>query len=546
MASFAKTCSRLGVGRPPRAALEFLHTRLPGWRAWAAVFAGMLILMSTAFLAGRPSVFFDTDGYYLMGENLTQVIKSLPEAVVTGGASLHKPVSDDDQIDVAIMGARSPYYGLLLYAADKIGGAWLLAAIQALAAAWMIYLAWRACAPKAPLWSYLALAGGLAVGATLPLFATFMMPDVFAGLAGLGMVLLLAYGDRLSRVSKIGVTALMAASFSFHTSHSATVLLCLAPAMVLLWLLKAPARQTVRGAALVLAAALVSMAAGKLYAGAFEMRTGHALGRPPFLMARMLADGPGRAYLEKVCTGPDTPYVVCRFKGDSLARSDDILWEDKPGLGVFDMVKPPDQLLMEQQQGDFIRGVIAFDPAGVLGSALRNWWRQLTKVSSHDPLRDPRAFLANEYWQTTRLVDLIPNARACKPIGPGCRPLLSPTPLKWWHVAVIFASALYGVWRLTRADVMAALLDRERPWAHPVVRLAAACVILAALVAVNAAVCGILSGPFSRYQARIVWLAPMAAGLIACALGPAPLMARVLSRVRLRVSGASAQAGRAG
>lgn len=500
-----------------------------------SIFAGMLILMSTAFLAGRPSVFFDTDGYYLMGENLTQVIKSLPEAFKSHGASLHAEVSDDDQIDIAIMGARSPYYGFLLYVTDKIGGAWLLAAVQAAAAAWMIYLLWRVAAPQAPDWSYFALSAGLAAGSTLPLFATFVMPDVFAGLAAIGLVLLTVYGDRLGAVSKAAVVLLLAASFSFHTSHSLTILALIIPAAAILWAFKAPRRAILFGAALVLTAAAASVVAGKAYVHAFEMRTGHGLGRPPFLMARLLADGPGRLYLNKACTGPDTPFILCRFKGDALARSDDILWEDKPGLGVFNAVKPPEQLVMEKQEGAFVRGVIAYDPAGVAGAALRNWGRQLVKISSHDPLRDPRQFLANEYWQTTRLVDLIADARACKPIGPGCRPFLRPTPTKWWHVAVILLSLAYGLWRFTRPEVIAALADRTQPWSREAVRLAAAGAILLLAVVVNAGVCGVLSGAFSRYQARIIWLIPMGVGLIACALGPASELAVVrglIERVR--------------
>ena len=117
-----------------------------------------------------------------------------------------------------------------------------------------------------------------------------------------------------------------------------------------------PRRPLLIGTGVVLAAALVSILAGKAYVAAFQMRTSHDLGRPPFLMARLLADGPGREYLSRICTGPDTPFILCRFKGASLLRSDDILSEDKPDLGVFSVVKPPEQLIMEQQKGAFCAG----------------------------------------------------------------------------------------------------------------------------------------------------------------------------------------------
>jgi peptidoglycan/LPS O-acetylase OafA/YrhL len=52
------------------------------------------------------------------------------------------------------------------------------------------------------------------------------------------------------------------------------------------------------------------------------------------------------------------------------------------------------------------------------------------------------------------------------------------------------------------------------------VRLLLAVVLVVALLVVNAAVCGALSGPFARYQARMVWLFPMAAGLLVAGLRP--------------------------
>ena len=107
--------------------------------------------------------------------------------------------------------------------------------------------------------------------------------------------------------------------------------------------------------------------------------------------------------------------------------------------------------------------------------------------------------------------------------------------LKWWHVTVILLSMLYGAWRLSRPDVLAALMDRKRLWSHEASRVTAASAILILVVVINAGVCGVLSGAFSRYQARIVWLIPMAAGLIACALGPVPELTAIRLRARLRV-----------
>ena len=45
-------------------------------------------------------------------------------------------------------------------------------------------------------------------------------------------------------------------------------------------------------------------------------------------------------------------------------------------------------------------------------------------------------------------------------------------------------------------------------------RARAALVLLVVAVALNAAVCGMLSGPFDRYQARLLWLVPCAALLL--------------------------------
>jgi hypothetical protein len=489
-------------------------------RAIACVLIGTFFLMSTAFAGGRPSVFFDTDGYYLMGENAAQAIKRLPAALMGDHKAMTTPVSDDDQIDVTIMGARGPVYGLFLFVLDKLGGIWLVAGAQALICAWTLYLLWKAAAPAAPLWTYLALTAGLALGSTLPFFATFIMPDVFAGVAAAGFVVLTVFGQRLSRLEAAGVMLILAFAYAVHTSHMLTALATMLPAALLLWLFRAPKWPAVRGYALVFAAMALAVLSVKAYAGAFAMRTGMPLHRPPFLMARVLADGPGREYLHKVCKGPDNPYVICRAIRAPLTRSDDILWEESPLIGAFNALKSTDlQLRMEAEEWSFVKGAVLNDPWGQFKASMENWADQLTRVSAHDPLRDPRQFLANEYWKTTRLAEMIPHPEQCKPIGPGCKPPFDVTLTKHWHELVMTLAALFAAWRLSRPDVRADLCDRKAPWSRPATPLIVAVLILGAMLVLNAGVCGIISGAFSRYQSRIVWIWPASAGLIAIRLG---------------------------
>jgi hypothetical protein len=491
--------------------------------------------MSTAFAGGRPSVFFDTDGYYLMGENAAQAIKRLPAAFMGDHTAMTTPVSDDDQIDVAVMGARSPAFGLFLFVLERLGGVWLVAGVQSLICAWTAWLLWKVAAPGAPQWTYLALMGGLTACSTLPFFATMIMPDVFAGVAASAFVVLTVFGARLSRLETAGLAAVLAFTYAVHASHMLTALAVMVPAGLLFWWFRAPTARVIRGYALVFAAMVMAVLAGKAYDGAFTMRTGLVLHRPPFLMARVLADGPGREYVRKVCKGrPDDPYVICRAARAPLTRSDDILWEESPLIGAFNALKSPElQLRMEAEEGAFVKAAVLNDPWGQFTASMANWGEQLIRISVHDPLRDPRQFLANGYWKTTRLVDMIVAPEQCKPIGPGCKPPFDVALTKHWHELIMALSALFVAWRLSRPDVRADLADRTAPWARPAVPLAVAVAILAGMLVLNAGVCGIISGAFSRYQARIVWIWPAAAGLVAIRLGLA-LPAGVRARLRQR------------
>ena len=258
---------------------------------------------------------------------------------------------------------------------------------------------------------------------------------------------------------------------------------------------------------------------GLVFGSTYKIRTGLPLDHPPFLFARVLADGPGRDYLHMACAKDNNVYAACFFAKNINSHSTEnlILWSNRRNLGVFNIANRATRVRLEDEEPHFVLGVLEHEPLDELGAALGNWGRQLIYFEVDDPLRNPAAFLLGRYWPTTALPKLIPNFDACRPPR-SCRPPFAPQSLAWWHGSVLVASLLFLVWRFSRRDVRSAFSFRGLKRNDEAARVLATVALLLIVVALNAAVCGMLSGPFARYQARLVWLTPLAAGLTICAL----------------------------
>jgi putative flippase GtrA len=501
-----------------------------------ALIAATLLMMAVAFADGRPTVFYDSHAYDVMGRNLIETVEQYPASIAFKTKAGVKwdalPVSSDVLTDPATMGARSPYYGALLHGTWKIGSLWLLAALQSFLAAWVVYLLWRTLAPKAPSWSYLAVVAATVVGTSVSFFTTFAMPDVFAGIGGAAMVLILSQADRLKRREMVGLWLLSAFSMVIHKSHLGAGLVVAVAGAGLMGLMGLPLANAWRRMVLVLLAAMTAWFAGAAADKAYELRTGYKLGHPPFMMARMLADGPGKAYMRHACAptapGADEPYLLCQFQANvntatSVKASVEIisnliLWSDRKTLGVFNKASFVQRITLEKQELAFAIGTVKFDPLGQAAASLKNWGQQLVAYQVDDPLRNPSAYLRGRYWPTTFIPQMIPNFAACRPPG-DCRPPFDYEFLADWHGAVLALSLLLLAWRLTRRDVRQAVWRRGLKSAdNDPARVAGAVLLLLGVVLTNAAVCGILSGPFARYQSRLIWLIPVGAGLVMCAL----------------------------
>jgi putative flippase GtrA len=506
--------------------------------AWVLpILAGTLMIMAAVVINGRPSVFTDTDDYYVEGRTFAMGVayalgieKPDPPPTDPQDIADAQQLAADLHMSHTEIGARSPYYGALLYITQKIGTIWLTTAVQAVIGAWLAFLLWRTACPRAPLWTAYATEAVVAFGSTLPFFASFAMPDVFAGYAALAAVLLLVFWDRLKLAERVPLGVLLSYAMLVHTSHLLNVIAVAALAVFGFVLFRAPRQRSSAAIFAVIGAILATLALNAGYKQSVEAKTGDELHRPPFLAMRVIADGPGRRYLRQACS-KNVVWTLCQFRDRPNVDSQDMLWSDDRSKGIFNVTTFDNRLKMEQEENSFVLHAIAFDPGGQALASLENWGDQLRMVYVDDPLRNPHYYLTNAYWSTTNLPWLIDHAADCGRDHWGCGPRLTMDGSVWLHGGLFIIALVVIGWRLSAKDVLAAA--GQRTWDDERTKLLVATGLLLASVLVNAFVCGALSGPFARYQARITWLVSLGAALAAASLVPAGATLPVLAE-RLR------------
>ena len=475
-----------------------------------------MFLTACGSIGGRPSLFTDTTAYVRQGEYLATRLHlagplAAPEGLEQPPALSRTAIAAYGPTFTTVAAARSPFYGFPLFMLASFGSIWLVALVQASVAGWLLRVVASVVLPDridVAFWTAVAVLG---VGSSLPFFAAFAAPDVFAGYALIAVALLLAMPHRLRTRDRLGLWATLTAAMLFHRSIDALVLGVTIIGLVGLARRGMSVGTLMARGAVVASGGAVTVLAAVALQSAYHRDTGYLMGTPPFLAARVLIDGPGKAYLDASCPGGVGP-TFCRYKDAAMNDEDDVLWRTKGG--VFGSASYGDRRSMEREELAFVATSIRFAPGLALVTALRNWVVQLSMLYVDDPLGDPALFLAHAGTDIPATLHLYRDLTPCKVQG-GCR-LVSILVLKEIVLAVeapvlivsVFVLGLAGLASNRRPDGRRAGPDDEH------VRLVAFAgrLVLYGIV-LNAAVCGILSGPFPRYQARVVWLLPMLAVL---------------------------------
>ncbi len=438
---------------PPAA----LNVRRAEWATVLGVGCGALVLVWPALHNGYPLVFSDTGPLLEMGMEPT-------------------------------IGWDKPWiYGPFLAVFAWGTTLWLPLAAQAMLVSWVLWLT-QAVLGRPRVRLHIALCAVLAVGSAAPWFTSLLMPDVFTPVAVLCLFILAFGQDRLSRIERAGVTVLGSVAIAAHLAHLILAAGCIAALASVRW---SPGWRSLWHLnwrpAVPLAAALAMLLATNAVGNGI-------LGISPygsvFALARLVGDGPGRAYLDRAC--PDPRLRLCAWQGRLSADSDEFLWHPQGPLWADSF--GPTRFAPEAAR--LVPAIIAAYPLDTLRAAAANTLRQLLRVQVGDALVPDHLDIA----VLPRLRPYLPTAEiaryqaALQPRG-----LLrdAAAPFLFVHAALLAAGVLGSVavmlrcWRSRRA-------------------LAGLAALALAAQLTNAFATGALSGPHDRYQARLAWLVLLA------------------------------------
>jgi hypothetical protein len=483
-----------------------------------AIALGAASLLAPAVIVGHPNVFPDTSAYELMGQWFLE-----QAGFPTAGGYGYLNHRDDLAMFFTVAGARSPYYGVLLYLITDRGSAWAMAAFQALAASALVALTVRVTLGGFRIRAFAVVMAVLVLASTLPFFVSFMMPDLFLGLGALAAILLLFHFDHLGGLERWGLGAGLVFCLLCHATNPPVIFVLVLAAGVAIWGKRLPGRAARGGMALVTLAIAAGLVGGIVYPVAVRALSHHELSRPPFLSARLLADGPGRDYLRAHCgkAAPSTaePFTLCRFRDHKLDNANTILWAVDKTRGVFEPSDYSSRLAITHEEPRFVAAVIAAEPLRTAWLLARDVYYQLTIVSVLDTLGySDHALIARGPWVSLH----IPGVQTCVRKPNYCTTTAFQRASENVLRFTLIGAAAYLAARLACGLAAVRAVLRLSPLPP---RLAVVVWAVFVLLIANAAICGALSGVYARYQMRVAWLLPLMAVL--SSLEASPIVARL-------------------
>ena len=434
----------------------------------AAVLLGALTLAWPAFYNGFPLLYPDSMTY-------------LDDGRIVARAVFLRQFSD-------YYGMRSFFYSLGILPLHWNVALWPVVAGQCLLAAYVLWLAVRSIAPRQTILAYLVLVLPLSLFTGISWYAALIMPDILGPLLYLSIYLLVFARDSLTRGERLSLYPIAWWAVASHATH----LLLAAGMCVILALLAAAGRRDFRRRirpVCEVAAIVALAAAAQLALHGYLYGTPSLDGeRPPFLTARIIADGPGRWYLEKHCG--DLKWVICDHLHNLPNDPDDFLGGEN---GVYQNLSDSDNSRLMQEEIPFVLATLRAYPRQQISRSAANFWGQLITFDFAD--------LHASSWVLDEFEPVLPHARSSYLKSRQARNAL--------HLNLFSAIQFWAV--MVSLAVIAAFVPLL--WRRHSPKIAGLSVVIVSMVVGNALVTGVLSMVEGRFECRVIWLIPFLAGM---------------------------------
>ena len=438
-------------------------------RRAAAVFLGAFILLWPAFLNRLPLLFPDSMAYVSAGGPVARAL------------FLHKFST--------YYGMRSLIYGLGIFPFHWNITLWPVAALQAFIAAYVLWLVIRSIVIRQTVLYYLIVCALLSLLTTLSWYSVLILPDILGPILYLCVYLIVFVRETLSRMERAAIFVIMWWAVASHGSHL-LVAAGLCALLILLLVFRCEFMQRHwRAVGTVVVIILIAVAA-QVGLNAFLTGQPSLNGDwPPVLTARIIVDGPGREYLETHC--PAANLAICEDVQNLPNTADDFLWSDN---GIWARASEEKQARMQREEMKFLLATLRAYPVDQFKKSAVNFGNQLTTLGLDD--------LGSNDWVLGVFDEVLPREKSSYERSRQIRDAL---PLE-------FFSSIQEWTVIASLIVIAAFLPYM--WRRRPVQILGLSVVIISSVLMNALVTGILSGVETRYQSRVIWLAPLLAGVL--------------------------------
>ena len=365
---------------------------------------------------------------------------------------------------------------------------WPIVGLNVLLTAYVLWLVVRSILPRKTIAQYFLLVASLSLLTSLGWYVSLIMPDIYGPVLFLSIYLLVFAPETLSRAERLSLVLMAWWSAASHITHLMVAFgLCVALGLLVLFR-RAAARQHARAVGVV---AMTVVAA----AGAHEALHAYLYGkpsltgeRPPFVLARVIVDGPGRWYLQQRCQ--HETLAVCTYLKDFPNDVNVFLWNLD---GIWQTASPETRKQIRQEEASIVWGTVRAYPRQEALISAAHFRKQLTTFDLGD--YGPNAWVLQEFDK----------------VLPGARSTYLRTPQARDELPDDFSTSAQNLTLIVSLVLIAVLTPSV--WRRRHSRLIGLSAVVVFVTLANALVTGVLANVEARYESRVIWLVPLIAVL---------------------------------